>query len=238
MGGGVNSSSSQEKEATVQSEEDVFNAGGVDVGRNAQERDEETDDNVTSLDQNDTLDTSSDKHALGETGCDDKSTDEFMSIESDGGAAEGNTEDGVLPGNPLMTSTGFLDSEKHKLPAENIPVDVHGDGMGGIGGSDAVVEATPCDSHEDEDDDDKCTLPELLRDKMNPIHALSDQSATDTTSTSSMEMESGDQHSDPGTGSSGSADIRRRRGAAADKRGGSNRKKREDMRRTSRPRWQ
>ncbi|KAF7110726.1 hypothetical protein CFC21_110809 [Triticum aestivum] len=238
VGGGVDSSSSQEKEATVQSGEDVFNVGGVDVGRNAQGRDEETDDNVTSLDQNDTPDTSSDKHALGETGCDEKSTDEFMSIESDGGAAEGNTEDGVLPGNPLMTSTGFLDSEKHKLPAENIPVDVHGDGMGGTGGSDAVVEATPCYSHEDEDDDDKCTLPELLLDKMNPIHALSDQSATDTTSTSSMEMESGDQHPDPGTGSSGDADIRRRRGAAADKRGGGNRKKREDMRRSSRPRWQ
>ncbi|KAM3213632.1 hypothetical protein ACQJBY_066193 [Aegilops geniculata] len=238
VGGGVDSSSSQEKEPTVQSEEDVFNAGGVDVGRNAQERDEENDDNVTCLDQNDTPDTSSDKHALGETGCDEKSTDEFMSIESDGGAAEGKTEDGVLPGNPLMTSTGFLDSEKHKLPAENIPVDVHGDGMGGIGGSDAVVEATPCDSHEDEDGDDRCTLPEHLRDKMNPIHALSDQSATDTTSTSSMEMESGDQHSDPGTGSSGGADIRRRRGAAADKRGGGNRKKREDMRRSSRPRWQ
>ncbi|KAI4970519.1 hypothetical protein ZWY2020_001433 [Hordeum vulgare] len=238
VGDGVNSSSSQEKEATIHSEEDVFNAGGVDVGKNAQERDEETNDNVTSLDQNDTPDTSSDKHALGETGCDEKSTDDFMSVGSDGGAAEGNTEDGMLPGKPLMTSTGFLDSEKHKLLAENIPIDVHGDGMDGIGGSDAVVEATPCDSHGDEDDDDRCTLPKLLQDKMNPIHAVSDQSATDTTSTSSMEMESGDQHSDPGTGSSGGVDIRRRRGAAADKRGVGNRKKREDMRRSSRPRWQ
>ncbi|KAM0914622.1 hypothetical protein ACQ4PT_011388 [Festuca glaucescens] len=187
-GDGVNSSSSQEDVAN--SEEDVLKAGGVSMMTSAQESDEEIgnriDESVVSSGQSDTPETWSDEHAcshaLGDSGGDGKSSDEFVSIEDDGGAAEGGTEDGVSPGSPIGTSV--LDSEKHKLLVDNIPIDVHGDSLGGLGGSGAGMEATPCDPQEDEDDDESA-LPEFLQDKMNPIPVISDQSGTDTTSVSS-----------------------------------------------------
>ncbi|KAM0851521.1 hypothetical protein ACQ4PT_052359 [Festuca glaucescens] len=242
-GDGVNSSSSQDDVAN--SEEDVLKAGGVSMTTSAQESDEEIDnridDSVAGSGQSDTPEAWSDEHAgsraLGDSGGDGKSSDEFVSIEveDDGGAAEGSTEDGVSPASPIGTSV--LDSEKHKLLVDNIPIDVHGDSLNGLGGSGAAMEATPCDPQEDEDDDESA-LPEFLQDKMNPIPVISDQSGTDTTSVSSAEMESGDQHSDPGSGSSGGHGWRRRAGAPAAAKGdGGIRKKREGLSRNSRPRW-
>jgi hypothetical protein len=243
IGDVVNSSSSQEDEESANSE-DVLKSE-VSMENSAQESDEETDHridvSVASSGQSDTPETWSDEHAgchaLADTGGDGKSSDEFVSIEDDGGAAEGNTEDGVSPGSLLGSlNPPVLDSENHKLLVDNIPIDVPGDSMIGLGGSGAGMEATPCDPQEDEDDDESA-LPEFLQDKMSPIPVISDQSGTDTTSVSSAEMESGDQHSDPGSVSSGGHGWRRRAGAAAvDKGDGGIRKKREGMSRT-RPRW-
>jgi hypothetical protein len=242
-GDGVNSSSSQEDVAN--SEEDVLKAGGVNTTTSAQESDEEIDnridDSVAGSGQSDVPETWSGEHAgsraLGDSGGDGKSSDEFVSIEDDGGAAEGGTEDVVSPGSPIGTIV--LESEKHKLLVDNIPIDVHGDSLNGLGGSGAAMEATPCDPQEDEDEeDDESALPEFLQDKMNPIPVISDQSGTDTTSVSSAEMESGDQHSDPGSISSGGHGWRRRAGAPAAAKGdGGIRKRREGLSRNSRPRW-
>uniref|UniRef100_A0ACD5Y730 Uncharacterized protein n=1 Tax=Avena sativa TaxID=4498 RepID=A0ACD5Y730_AVESA len=248
IGDAVNSSSSQKQEGDESANsEDVLKAGGVSMTRSAQESDEEIDnridDSVASSGQSDTPETWSGEHAgphaLGETGGDGKSSDEFVSIEDDGGAAEGSPEDGLSAGNRLGSlNTPVLDSENHKLPVDSIHIveDVHGDGMSGLGGSGPAMEATPCDPPEDEDDES--TLPKFLQVKMSSIPVISDQSGTDTTSVSSAEMESGDQHSDPGSVSSGGHGWRQRGAAAASvDKGGGIRKKREGLSRSSRPRW-
>lgn len=166
LAAGIKSSSSQE-ETSVESE-DVIDAAGVDISTSAQESDdEEINDSVAGSSL--TLDSSSNEHTDSlALGCDERSTDDFVSIE----------DDGMLPESP-SGSTQILDSENHKL----LTIDVLGDSaegnLSGLGGSgDTSMEETPRDSQEDEDEDDESTLPGLLQDKMNRIPVTSEQSSS------------------------------------------------------------